>query len=871
MKKLLENWRKFELDTIKEDVLNEISQASYERIKDWLANAGGNMALSFDNLFGEDMRTAIPVGKVMSPNSDIGRLFNFLEGSGWTPDLSTGLAEKEVQTQRGPQVKRQKIGKILKQADRLHNKARKAWDKVRETSTAIRARGGVITTAAIQTNPEYQKAVSDATAAERAYNNQFPGAAMNPGREAHLLDFWNKKSQFYRENPDKIAKEYTIVVSRHPVDVLRMSDFAMIHSCHSEGSEYFHCAMAEAKGHGPVAYMVESEALETVDLQEDEIFEDEDRDVDGIEPLARIRLRRFFNRINGYDLAIPEKRTYGADIPNFAKKLKQWALEKQETLFMGAIDGDKRIDSGYMQQFVRTGGSYEDNEARLLFNEFFSEYGAKFTGRIPWEGDEDSEEDPYFENQQLAEEYEARGEAIQNYADRVFSGADPHHGFYVSYEVYHDDEMEPPVLYFSGGMTFEFELNGSAMWPTKWTEQSEIFQAIDNVVSTHEGVDDTDAYEHAGDLEVRFMFDTSYYDPSPEGFDSFVEGMRNDVGDYAEYEQAIRSVLTEKGFIEPTEIDILKKRIDDGEVQFKNFALEKSEEGGWEIVEKSPVRISTGTIRNDLYRIFNAVHKDAFRVSGMVGSNIFSRKVIDQLSQEIADATEATEKQLKLKFSPQQLKLQLGDVEKLPKPQEVKDYVLNGFRILLSADSRKVAPLSQANEPYGEYTPRQVGVEYVKFDLDDTMDSAMINSAINLVQHIDKNWQDFLKKVGVALTDADDAYMQIVESGKKDLEALRKMAFDVALFGEQGNLADQARALTDLLKDADVARIVAEKDWKTLQKRQDARRIQILLQKVKEAYQELQAKPKPAKSKSISESVLRAAIHEALLKTWGKK
>ena len=61
--------------------------------------------------------------------------------------------------------------------------------------------------------------------------------------------------------------KYSIIITRHPIDVLRMSDFDNITSCHSPASRtsayqsYYKCAVAEAQGHGAVAYVVETEDL----------------------------------------------------------------------------------------------------------------------------------------------------------------------------------------------------------------------------------------------------------------------------------------------------------------------------------------------------------------------------------------------------------------------------------------------------------------------------------------------------------------------------------------------------------------------------------------------------------------------------------
>ena len=52
-----------------------------------------------------------------------------------------------------------------------------------------------------------------------------------------MNNFWNSKSEFYIKNPKYVEKEkspYIIVLSRHPIDIIRMSDHDTMNSCHSE-------------------------------------------------------------------------------------------------------------------------------------------------------------------------------------------------------------------------------------------------------------------------------------------------------------------------------------------------------------------------------------------------------------------------------------------------------------------------------------------------------------------------------------------------------------------------------------------------------------------------------------------------------------
>ena len=85
-----------------------------------------------------------------------------------------------------------------------------------------------------------------------------------------LSNYWQKNADFIKKNLDSLDLDtYAIVLTRNPVDVLRMSDFDNIQSCHSPRSRgrmgsYYKCAVAEAYGHGALAYVVN-----TTDLREE--------------------------------------------------------------------------------------------------------------------------------------------------------------------------------------------------------------------------------------------------------------------------------------------------------------------------------------------------------------------------------------------------------------------------------------------------------------------------------------------------------------------------------------------------------------------------------------------------------------------------
>jgi hypothetical protein len=125
-----------------------------------------------------------------------------------------------------------------------------------------------------------------------------------------------------------------------------MSDHSW-NSCHSPGGSYFKCAVAESKEGGLVAYVVNRDDLNKVNLNQPEIFTDNQRQVLGIEPLERIRLRRFVHKEEGYDLAIPETRTYGKSIPGFEESLRDWAYKKQTKCSSRRSSKIKRLQTGW--------------------------------------------------------------------------------------------------------------------------------------------------------------------------------------------------------------------------------------------------------------------------------------------------------------------------------------------------------------------------------------------------------------------------------------------------------------------------------------------------------------------------------------------
>lgn len=176
-------------------------------------------------------------------------------------------------------------------------------------------------------------------------------------------DFWSIESS----SEDSESK--SIILSRSPVDVVRMSDHETWTSCHSPDGAYFDSAIDEATSGGAVAYVVDDTDLQQFQksgrsLQEEDIFKDEDRRIDGIVPISRTRVTRYINE-EGEELGLPVTHTYGDSISGFVDTLTTWLKDKQSENF----DYDE-ID---LHEFKRTGGQYADASDRSLIMNFFDE------------------------------------------------------------------------------------------------------------------------------------------------------------------------------------------------------------------------------------------------------------------------------------------------------------------------------------------------------------------------------------------------------------------------------------------------------------------------------------------------------------------
>ena len=292
-------------ETIKEDtkpiqVLVEISDETYEYIVDAAEDLNPGTMNSY---FGGQQRVVIPLQS--SDNKEVQKFYdevvNPLASKGIYVDLKDGTAKQYVKTQKGTKERVSRLGKVI------------------------------------------NKHMSDETKA-----------------------WWNKNQASFLGHPEILDNPYSIVISQSPVDVARMSDYREIQSCHSPGADYFQCALADARRAGAIAYLINSKDAPYIEshANDAEVFADSDRDVEGVTPLARVRLRRidYIDESGFIDaLLVPETRVYGRRVPGFVNTVIEWAREEQDNheFFKKKLDTNK---------LYHRGGRYSDSDFATMFN-----------------------------------------------------------------------------------------------------------------------------------------------------------------------------------------------------------------------------------------------------------------------------------------------------------------------------------------------------------------------------------------------------------------------------------------------------------------------------------------------------------------------
>lgn len=252
----LSTWFKFlyegeDLYGGKKRVIKEYTEEGVKPTFDWMAENGPNFQTEFDDLFDGKMRVAVPVGGLSVQY--LKEIVNALQAEDYTPPSVDGNYKFKTRTVTQKGTGEGGVGEVEKEVPVADLDLQKKFEKV------------------IPAGPRQGETITkiNTTSMTKAIAN-----AVKYGRLSEDLGkWWAKKQTFYSKSPSEWAKiedmfngtftgdKQTMIISRHPVDVLRMSDVGTIRSCHSETGEYNYCAVAESLGNGMIAYLVNTAQL----------------------------------------------------------------------------------------------------------------------------------------------------------------------------------------------------------------------------------------------------------------------------------------------------------------------------------------------------------------------------------------------------------------------------------------------------------------------------------------------------------------------------------------------------------------------------------------------------------------------------------
>jgi hypothetical protein len=469
----MNNWYKFLSEAVEKKSLNEISQQTLEdtKLETYLKRKDSDQ---LEAIFEGKKRIAIPFESedtgLSRTDKELINYIKILRDDGWTVDLSEpfGYASKIVTSEYGGktfQTKRKvKIGPLI--------------------------------------------------------------SAISP----EAAEFWTKNNKFYttKENELYFAKKYMIVISRAPIDILRMSDHDGWTSCHSVGGGYFKCAVQEAVDGGAIAYIVESKELEKVNLEDEEIFKDKQRGIDGVVPLSRFRIRRFISDHYSAELGVPEVRAYGQNFPGFYEKLAQYLMTAQKSVIDSVEEqsdsksGKPRID---LNNWKLYGGSYEDNPGRTLFQDFFED-------EFSFYGDPGKHASD-IEYQEMVE----RVQRMTNDANRRFQ----YSSVWASVEEYDVDDY-----YVDYGGTIDIDIEEEVVVPQNWRILGTIAESL---AAEYSEIRDeaVEIQKHTGSTGFRFILNT--YDSGENDYADFITEVGYLERKYDEVKDTLVHILMQEGYI----------------------------------------------------------------------------------------------------------------------------------------------------------------------------------------------------------------------------------------------------------------------------------------------------------------------------------
>jgi len=506
-------------------LVNEVSQKFVDEVKDAVADR----ELPFQDIFGNDVRIVIPFDTVTSDNV-----------------ISDILAEiSKIKDYAGVDMKKGEVTRKIK-IDPKYGGGEK------EQKIAI------------------GRAVSSLKIAE--------------DKKKKFLDFLAR----YRETLAE-PKEYSIVISRNPIDVLRMGEVGVgnLETCHAEGGSYFKCAIQEAKSGGGIAYVVKTEDIEKLsqeELQYDEIFADDKRNISGIHAKSRLRIRRYDTMNKDGDieasLAVPTYKIYGQHIPGFHQTVVNFLKAKSKIL----NDIPYIIEKYKSGRIVRYGGSYTDISNDTAFNDMFPNDDFTFSDSLI-EREKVIEREPEYDDEEDSADIMER--ELREIEDR-YSITHGSHGYTVSDDgdgayympyasiTFTDIPFKDSVPYLDINVDQikRYDPEGTAAWqtttPRGFTSEDAIalkqfLYKFNTYLPSSIDLNDIERVEFEADDEtVTIILDTSFAGVDVDDYDTILRRLESIDDDYEELSTKLKISLGVSGFLK-TERDDQYIEIEDPE------------------------------------------------------------------------------------------------------------------------------------------------------------------------------------------------------------------------------------------------------------------------------------------------------------------
>jgi hypothetical protein len=395
------NWQNF----VKKQNLQEMEEQYRDLIDNVTEVAFANPEmLPFGSIFGNKLRIAVPL--VQKNSGKLQTILDFIYNFGainsqvYKP-IQIEATTKQVKTKiAGRETTKEIADFVVTKSDRLENpKTGEFYDKKTQTNVPTILKKAIqdFKRMVVEKQKELNEVPPDAPAWQRQMRVdgvEFANKRIVVANQ--MIEWWQKNQAKIVEDVElvkfvasmgntsfingswenfasesdaemgKVDTRYSIVYSRAPIDVLRMSDFedSDIQSCHSMGGSYFRCAVAEAQNEGAIAFAVKTEDLKGVNLDEREIFVDRDIGFKGILPIQRVRIRPLQDQSKKTIYGIPEQRTYpNQRVNGFQQEVQKFVIQAQKELFIKETpEGQKELDFTTSTRELGTlGGSYFDS------------------------------------------------------------------------------------------------------------------------------------------------------------------------------------------------------------------------------------------------------------------------------------------------------------------------------------------------------------------------------------------------------------------------------------------------------------------------------------------------------------------------------